>query len=107
MTSPLMGDGARRDVSAGLMLTALEAELLEDDPEVRGQFAELAKLLRGWQVASDQAVAVRLRLLAPGGDGYTDADLTRALADYRFARGLILSQADTITRHQEEHANDD
>jgi hypothetical protein len=47
--------------------------------------------------AGDQAVAVHLRLAAEPHDGYESADLNRALADYHFARGLVLTAVRDIT----------
>jgi hypothetical protein len=38
------------------MLTGVEAELLEDDPVLRGHFAELANLLRGCDVPRHRKV---------------------------------------------------
>ena len=94
-------DEGGQALAGGAMLAALEAELLGDDPGLRALFADLADLLRGWSVASDQAVAVHLRLLVPGGDGYTPADLDNALTDYRFARGMVLTRIQQITDRQE------
>ena len=100
MTGFSMDEG-RQALVGGAMLAALEAELLGDDPGLRDLFTDLADLLRGWSVASDQAIAVRLRLLVPGGDGYTPADLDNALSDYRFARGEVLTRIRQITDRQE------
>jgi len=84
------------------MLAVVEAELLGDDSTLRAHLAELVGLLRGWQVAGDQAVAVHLRLAAEPHDGYEPADLDRALTDYHQARGWLLAQVRTITDHMKE-----
>lgn len=81
------------------MLAAVEADLLGDDPALRGYLVELVDLLRCWRTAGDQAVAVHLRLLDPRHDGYVESDRATALADYRFARGLVLTSVQAIHEH--------
>jgi hypothetical protein len=83
------------------MLAGVEADLLGDDARLRGLLAELHRLLQMWATAGDQAVAVHLRLAAEPHDGYESADLNRALADYHFARGLVLTAVRDVTdRHE-------
>ncbi len=104
--APLNSDEDRQVIAGGLILSALEAELLEDDPALRAQLTDLANVLFGWSVAADHAVAVRLRMLDPTHAGYTPADLSAALSGYRFARGEVLSRIHAITELQGDHWND-
>jgi len=97
--APLVPEPDRQAALGGRMLAAVESDLLGDDPHLREQLVKLAGLLRGWQIAADQAVAVHLRLLDPRHEGYTDADQATALADYRFARGLVLARVQAIHEH--------
>lgn len=97
--APLIPEPSRQAFLGGLMLAGVEADLLGDDAHLRGLFAELQRLLEMYATASDHAVAVHLRLAAEPHDGYTDADLAGALANYNLARGLVLSAAQTITEH--------
>ncbi len=81
------------------MLSAVEAEMLGDDPVLREHLIELAADLSRWDTAGAQAVCVHLRLAAEPHDGYVPADLDAALNDYRFARGLVQARVRTITDH--------
>jgi aminoglycoside phosphotransferase (APT) family kinase protein len=100
--APLTPEPARQAILGGLMLAGVEADLLGDDAHLRDLFAELGQLLSAWCVAGDQAVAVHLRLAAEPHDGYESADFDRALADYRFARGLVLTAVQAIADRHEE-----
>ena len=100
---PLVPEPDRQAALGGRILAAVEADLLGDDPRLREQMTALADGLHRWDMAGDQAVAVHLRLLDPRHDGYSEADLTSALAGYRFARGFVLARIADITRHLEEH----
>ena len=97
--APLVPEPDRQAILGGRMLAGVEADLLGDDPVLREQLTALAAGLYRWGVAGDQAVAVHLRLLDPRHEGYSEADLTAAVADYRFARMLVLARIADITRH--------
>ncbi len=104
---PLIPEPDRQAMLGGRMLAGVEADLLGDDPHLREQLVKLVDDLRRWDTAGAQAVCVHLRLAAEPHDGYTDADLSAALDDYRFSRGLVLTRLRAITDHltqtQETH----
>ncbi len=81
------------------MLATVEADLLGDDPHLREQLVNLVDDLRRWDTAGAQAVCVHLRLAAEPHEDYVPADLTAALVDYRFARGLVLTTVQAIHEH--------
>jgi len=97
--APLVPEPDRQAILGGRMLADVESDLLGDDPYLREQLTELAGDLRRWDTAAAQAVCVHLRLADEPHEGYTPADLTTALADYRFARGLVLARIADIVRH--------
>jgi len=99
---PLLGDGDRQALAGRRLLASVEADLLGDEPELRGHFTELAAELAEWATAGDQAVAVHLRLLDGRHAGYTPEDLASARQDYTNARGQVLARVESITRHQQE-----
>ncbi len=101
MNAPLLDNDGRAALIGAVMLAGLEAELLDEDPILRGQLAQLAKLLAGWAVSGDQAVAVHLRLADLPHDGYVPADLARAIQDHREARGFVLGRIREIIDHLE------
>ena len=82
---------ARESVAGRVLLAGLEAELLEDDPCLRLRLFELAALLRGWKATGDAVVLIHLGLIG-GCEGYTEADLATARADYRSTRDEVLSR---------------
>lgn len=98
----------RQDAQARARLSAAEAELLGEDPEVHGLRRELADVLRGLDVAEQQYLTVRLRLLGPDAYGYEPADLERAETDLRFARGVVNDTvqrlAEALARQTEEQS---
>ncbi len=104
MNAELLSPEPDRQAAYGARLLAdVEAELLGDDPVLREHLTELAADLRRWDTAGAQAVCVHLRLAAEPHDGYDEDDLTRALADYAFARGLVLTRISAINQHMEDH----
>ena len=97
--APLVPEPDRQAILGGRMLAGVEADMLGDDPYLREQLTTLAADLYRWGVAGDQAVAVHLRLADARHEGYTPADRTAALADYRFARMLVLARVHAIHEH--------
>lgn len=99
-------DDGRQQAQAQARLSAAEAEMLGEDPEVHGLRQRLADEMRGLDVAEQQYLIVRLRLLGPDTYGYDPDDLERAQNDLRFARGVVYDTvqqlAELLTRKTEE-----
>jgi hypothetical protein len=71
------------------LLASVEADWLQEDPDVMGDLRRLATDLATLDVTRDQYLVLRARLAGPDTFGYTPDDLDRAAEDYRAARRIV------------------
>ncbi len=82
-------ENAAQQVRGQALLAAVEADWLGEDAQTSGDLRSLARELEQLEVARDQYLVLRARLLGPDTFGYSRADLTTAAEDYRRARVIV------------------
>ncbi len=88
-------DEARAQARGRALLADVEADLLGEDAQTSGDLRRLADELHQLEVARDQYLVLRARLVGPDTFGYSPADLDIAAEDYRRARLIVL---DTVAQ---------
>ncbi len=100
-------DEARAQAKGAALLADVEADLLGDDPDVLADLRRLTDGLAALDLARDQLLTVRSRLLSPCTFGYVPADLDCASHDYRMARRAVTETVTGLAARLTEGPADD
>ncbi len=82
-------ESAAQQVRGQALLASVEADWLGEDAQTSGDLRSLARELEQLEMARDQYLVLRARLLGPDTFGYSPADLDTAAEDYRRARVIV------------------
>ncbi len=82
-------ENAAQQVRGQALLASVEADWLGEDAQTSGDLRSLARELEQLEMARDQYLVLRARMVGPDTFGYSPADLATAAEDYRHARVIV------------------